>query len=79
MAAILADDNLKCIFLSENDKISIRITLKFVSRSPIDNKKARIGSGNGLAPNRRQAITWTNADPIHWRTYAAPGGNELKR
>ena len=38
MAAILADDNLKCIFLSENDKISIRITLKFVPRSPIDNK-----------------------------------------
>ena len=23
------------------------------------------GSGNGLTPNRRQAIIWTNADPIH--------------
>ena len=23
-----------------------------------------IGSGNGLAPNRRQAITWTNDDPL---------------
>ena len=33
---------------------------------------------NGLAPNRRQAIIWTNADPIHWRIYAALGGNELK-
>ena len=24
------------------------------------------GSGNGLAPNRCQAITWTNDDPVHW-------------
>ena len=22
---------------------------------------------------RRQAIIWINADPIHWRIYAAPG------
>ena len=32
-----------------------------------------IGSDNGLAPNRRQAITWTNDDPVHWRMYAPPG------
>ena len=25
----------------------------------------------------RQAIIWTNADPIHWRIYAALWGNEL--
>ena len=31
------------------------------------------GSDNGLAPNRRQAIIWTNADSIHWRIYAALG------
>ena len=24
-----------------------------------------------------QAIIWTNADPIHWRIYAALGGDEL--
>ena len=36
-----------------------------------------IGSDNGLAPNRRQAIVWTNADKIHWRIYAALGGDEL--
>ena len=24
-----------------------------------------------------QAIIWTNADPIHWRIYAALGGYEL--
>ena len=31
-----------------------------------------------ISPNRRQAIIWTNADPIHWRIYAAPGEDELK-
>ena len=36
-----------------------------------------IGSGNGLAPHRQQAITWTNADPVHWRLYAALGEGEL--
>ena len=30
------------------------------------------------APNRWQAIIWTNADPVHWRLYAALGGDELK-
>ena len=35
MAAILADDIFKCIFLNENDIILIQISLKFVPRSPI--------------------------------------------
>ena len=35
------------------------------------------GSGNGLAPTRRQAIIWTNADLVQWRIYAALGGDEL--
>ena len=38
MAAILADDIFKCIFLNENDRIPIQISLKFVPRSPVDNK-----------------------------------------
>ena len=29
-------------------------------------------------PNRRQAIIWINADPFHWRIYAALGEDELK-
>ena len=33
---------------------------------------------NGLAPNRRQAIIWTNADQIYWRVYAALGGEDLR-
>ena len=42
MATILADENFKCIFLNENRGIPIRISLKFVPRSPIDNKPALV-------------------------------------
>ena len=42
MVAILADDNSKCIFLNENGRIPIRISLKFVPRSLIDNKLALV-------------------------------------
>ena len=38
MAASFADD----IFLNENVKISIRISLKFDPKSPIDNKTALV-------------------------------------
>ena len=39
MAAILAaDDILKCIYLNENDRIPIYISLKVVPMSPINNK-----------------------------------------
>ena len=60
-------------FYNENVSISIKISLKFAPKGPIDNKL--VGSGNGLAPNRRQAITLINADPVHRRTYAALGGD----
>ena len=43
------------------------ISLKFVLKGPI-------GLDNGLVPYKRQAIIWTNADPIHWRIYTALGG-----
>ena len=42
MAAILAENIFKCIFLNENDKIPIQISLKLVPRSPIDNKSALV-------------------------------------
>ena len=41
------------------------------------NNKTSNGLDNGLAPNRRQAIIWTDADPIHWRIYTALGGDKL--
>ena len=36
MAVILADDIFKYIFLNENDRIAIQISLKFVPMIPID-------------------------------------------
>ena len=36
-----------------------------------------IDSGNGVVPNKRQAITWTNCDSVNRRIYAALGGDEL--
>ena len=47
MAAILTDDNFSDIFLNEDehdDRIPIRIWLKFVPRSPIDDKLALYGA-----------------------------------
>ena len=41
------------------------------------NWQPSIGLNNGLTPNRRQAIIWTNAHPIHWRIYAELGGDGL--
>ena len=37
MAAILADDNFKCIFFNENVWISFKISLKFVPKASINN------------------------------------------
>ena len=42
MAAILADDNFECILLNGDDRNLIRISLKFVFSSPIDNKPALV-------------------------------------
>ena len=42
MAAILADGKFKCIFLNENDRIPIRISLKFVPRGSIDSEPALV-------------------------------------
>ena len=36
-----------------------------------------IGSGNGLAQKLRQAINWSNVDPVLWHIYVVPGGDEL--
>ena len=42
MASTLADDNFNCIFLNENDRISIRFSLKFVPKNLIENKPALV-------------------------------------
>ena len=71
MAAIVADNIFKCIFLNENDRIPIQISPKYSQES--NWQQASIGSGNGLAPNMRQTIISTNAHPVRWRIYAALG------
>ena len=38
-----------------------------------------IGSGNDLSPVRHQAISWTNAAPVHRCIYVAPGGDALNQ
>ena len=42
MAAILADSIFKWIFLNENGRILIQISLKFVPMIPIDSKPALV-------------------------------------
>ena len=40
MAAILANNIFKCIYFNKNEGILIQMSLKFVPRSPINNKPA---------------------------------------
>ena len=68
-----ADDTFGCIFVNEKFCILISISLKFVPKDSID-KNLNTGLDNGVTPNWRQAIIWTNADLIHWRIYEALGG-----
>ena len=67
-----AHDIFRCIIVNEKFCILIKMSLKFVPKGLIDNNPA-FELDNDLAPNRRQAIIWTNIDPIHWRIYAAQG------
>ena len=75
MAAFLADDIFKWIFFKENGRIQIQISLKFVSKSPIDNKPALFEvmalcrTGNKPLPEPMMA-QFTD-------TYATLGGDEL--
>ena len=55
MAATLADNNFKCTFLNKNDRIPIRVSLEFISRSPIDNKLALV---------QVMAWSWTGNKPL---------------
>ena len=83
MAAILADDIFICIFLNGNYRIQFQISLKYIPRSPIDNKPALV-----------QVMAWrriglymiqTYADLVSIRTFgnrclsAIGGGNRWSR
>ena len=53
MAAILADDIFRCIFVNEKFIILIKISLKFVPKGPIDNNAAlvKIMAWRGIGDN----------------------------
>ena len=55
--------------------ISIRISLKFVPKCPIDNKAELV---QVMVSNRQQVISWTNADQVHWRIYAVSRRDKFK-
>ena len=75
MATILADNIFKHIFLKESDKIIFELHWNLFPGVQLTINQ--IGSGNDLAPNRWQAIIWTNDGPVHWCIYVALGGDEL--
>ena len=78
MAAILADDMFKCIFLNENICISNKISLKYVLWVFIDNRSVLVQKmawcQPGDKPLSEPMLTWL----IHWHIYAALGGDELR-
>ena len=67
------DDIFRCIFVNEKFCISIRISLKFVPKGPINNKSALV-----------QVMAWRRTgdkplpepilNPVYWRLYGALGG-----
>ena len=64
----LPDDTFKRIFLNENVRISIKISLKFVPKGPINNNPAL---------DQIMACRRSGGQLVYWRIYASLGLNEL--
>ena len=60
MASISQTTFSNTIFLNENIWISVDSSMKFVPKGQINKQYPSIGSNNGLAPTRQQAIIRTN-------------------
>ena len=56
----------QCAYIDTNTK---------VYSSGLNWKQVSICSGDGLAPKRRRAITWTCDDPVHWSIYMMTSSN----
>ena len=69
-----ADDTFKRIFLDENVAISIKISLKFIYKGPINNILALVQIMADQATSHYLNQWWV----VYWRIYASPGLNELK-
>ena len=76
MAGHFADDILICIFVNEMLQILIKNSLKFVPTDAVDNKPTlvKIMAWRRRGENSLSELILT----IHWRIYAALGGDELK-
>ena len=73
-----ADNIFKCIFLMKTLILTTILPKRIYS--PGSNwQYGSISSDNGLAPNRRQAIIWTNDGIGYWCIYASLSLNELRR
>ena len=66
------DNIVRYIFVNEKFCILIKISLKFVAEGPVDNNPSLVKI-MACRPKSRQAIIWTNADPICWCIYVALG------
>ena len=53
------------------------VKCQFVTKRPIDNESVLVQVMACLAPNRWQAIIWSNVVPVHWRIFAAVGWDML--
>ena len=76
-----ADDTFKRIFLNENVRFSIKISLKFVPKGPINNNPALVQimawrqSGDKTLSERHYLNQWWL---VYWRIYASLGLSELE-
>ena len=71
----IPDDIFKCILLNENAKISIKISLKFVPKAPINNIPALIQI---MARRRRGDKPLSEPMIVFRRIYASLGLNEFR-
>ena len=82
MAAILADNIFKLIFLNKYRRIPIQIALEFVPRSPTDNKAALVQVMAWRRTNKVNPVYFVgrgyNDNPVHWCIYGTLGTDELK-
>ena len=65
MAANLADNIFKCIFLNENDRILIKVSLKYIPRTQIDNTPALV-----------QVMAWRRTGDKPLPEPVSPGGDQ---
>ena len=77
MVTIFQSNIFISIFLNENVCILIQ-TFKEWCSSGTNWQDVIIGSGNGLARHRHQAITWIDGNHILWHHMASPGHTRFK-